>query len=551
MRVAFQGTLYPVHRVCDRRGRTTSFVRPPLALPRFQALAALLAAAWASWIVLVAWRYRELAMDDAYIGFRYVANLLAGDGFVFNPGAKVEGVTNGGWLLLLAPLSLLVGSAPLAAKVAGVVALLATLGLAARAAAATTKSDRSSSLAVLVALSLASNVDLVGFSLLGMETAALAAVLLAVVVLAERGETKWLPLLGSAAFTLHPEAVLVVPLGALFGTSIRAANGNRCLSFGMASRIIVASLLGAAAVTAARWLYFGSWLPNTFAAKPASTDGVIDQLVSVLSGSATNLGTPFSAPWALALAAWGAVTSLWAARDAGSSRALAFSLAALTTGFAFALYARPDWTGFGRYFAPYAPVALLFFWRGVLDLERRVTSAVAPRWRSGLAASLLAAWMALTGASTLLEWSSQRFRQGFPGYVMTSSSLVQPAQWLHRNIPTTAVVASRRIGVLGYEGRFEVFDDCFGLTEPEVARLVRQRGAPIDLPSDPSLDDLWQSRTPDFLLEDELIIQALPWVNFDVVEIHGLRYRRVRSFRIAKGVDWVLLGRVGLGPAVR
>src|SRR3972149_419144 len=48
-------------------------------------------------------RFRHYYMDDAYTGFRYVANLLGGEGFVFNPGERVEGVTNAGWLLLLAP----------------------------------------------------------------------------------------------------------------------------------------------------------------------------------------------------------------------------------------------------------------------------------------------------------------------------------------------------------------------------------------------------------------------------------------------------------------
>lgn len=43
------------------------------------------------WLGLLAWLYRGLFMDDAWIGLRAVQNLLAGRGLVFNPGERVEG----------------------------------------------------------------------------------------------------------------------------------------------------------------------------------------------------------------------------------------------------------------------------------------------------------------------------------------------------------------------------------------------------------------------------------------------------------------------------
>src|SRR5262245_41845498 len=41
-------------------------------------------------------------VDDAYISFRYAKNLADGQGFVFNAGSPVEGVTNLLWTLVLA-----------------------------------------------------------------------------------------------------------------------------------------------------------------------------------------------------------------------------------------------------------------------------------------------------------------------------------------------------------------------------------------------------------------------------------------------------------------
>src|SRR5215212_12234441 len=45
---------------------------------------------------LVAWRFAGLATDDIYITYRYAQNLAAGEGFAFNPGERVFGVTDPG-----------------------------------------------------------------------------------------------------------------------------------------------------------------------------------------------------------------------------------------------------------------------------------------------------------------------------------------------------------------------------------------------------------------------------------------------------------------------
>ena len=160
-------------------------------------------------------------MDDAYIGFHYVANLLSGYGFTFNPPARVEGVTNTGWLLLLAPLAAVLGP-QLTAKVASLVLLAATLALTAKAAPSSHK------VAALAVLTTAFHAELVGFSLLGMETALLAALVTAMVVLAERRRFGWLPVLGTSAFLVHPEAGLVAPLGAVLAW--RSGPANSCIN---------------------------------------------------------------------------------------------------------------------------------------------------------------------------------------------------------------------------------------------------------------------------------------------------------------------------------
>src|SRR5206468_3388663 len=48
-------------------------------------------------------------VDDAFIQFRYAANLAAGHGPVFNPGERIEGASGGLWMALLGALGALTG----------------------------------------------------------------------------------------------------------------------------------------------------------------------------------------------------------------------------------------------------------------------------------------------------------------------------------------------------------------------------------------------------------------------------------------------------------
>ena len=67
-----------------------------------KALAVVLIAVFA-YVIAMSIHMRGYFMDDAYIGFRYVDNAVSGNGLVFNPPQRVEGVSNIGWLLALLP----------------------------------------------------------------------------------------------------------------------------------------------------------------------------------------------------------------------------------------------------------------------------------------------------------------------------------------------------------------------------------------------------------------------------------------------------------------
>lgn len=75
-------------------GPARPFRRDPWAL--------FLAALWAAVVLLFVVRIGGFALDDFFITYRYAWNLLAGNGFVFNPGERVFGTTAPGMGLLVA-----------------------------------------------------------------------------------------------------------------------------------------------------------------------------------------------------------------------------------------------------------------------------------------------------------------------------------------------------------------------------------------------------------------------------------------------------------------
>ncbi|MDX1631971.1 MAG: hypothetical protein R3234_08930, partial [Thermoanaerobaculia bacterium] len=76
---------------------------------------------------VLAFQFRDYAVDDFFITYRYAANLAAGKGLVFNPGERVFGTTAAGHALILAAVRLLTGAAM--TRIGTAVTLVAKLAL--------------------------------------------------------------------------------------------------------------------------------------------------------------------------------------------------------------------------------------------------------------------------------------------------------------------------------------------------------------------------------------------------------------------------------------
>jgi hypothetical protein len=283
----------------------------------------------------LAMRIAPYQVDDAYIAYRYAANLASGLGFAFNPGGPaVEGFTSPLWLLILSGLAKVASPdiLPTAAMAVGLLSLLALLPLVGCGPGAA--GLLASALCVLSPWAIfysVSGLEPVLFAVLvlvwalAVERARIGpAVLVAAVILPwVRPEAAWLPLVAAAQLFARDRS-----LRALLRPPTRTM-----------LTVLVAST---GALLVARLAVFGELLPNTYYAKPG-------QLGAGLRYLGTWLGHPHVATlFALALA--GAV--LGGKRERGYlAAALAFAVAPVIEG--------GDWMPQARLLMPSMALAAL------------------------------------------------------------------------------------------------------------------------------------------------------------------------------------------------
>ncbi len=224
-------------------------------------------------------RLVHFVCDDAYITFRYAANLAGGEGPVYNPGERVEGYTNFLWMALIAA-AMKGGATPERASfVLGVISFLAAA--AGTAALARRLTGPHPAWPLLPALLLASLGPVVLWSVCGLETVAFAAAVTAAIVAVhpKNGGKENLfcaGLLYGVASLLRPEGVIfagaagIVIVAGIF-------DGNRRAAWETVRRAV--RLAGGFAVAFLPFLlwrraWYGDWLPNTFYVKAGGMERI-------------------------------------------------------------------------------------------------------------------------------------------------------------------------------------------------------------------------------------------------------------------------------------
>lgn len=410
--------------------------------------------------------------DDAAITLRYSDHVLRGLGPVWNPGQRVEGITNFGWMLLQVALGLCgmrLEHAALLLSLLGYLLLVGAVLLVER-----TLDPKAPPLAASL---IAVQYVVTAFGTTGLESDAAAGLVVLGAALILREDRPRDTLLAGLCFAwaglFHLDHLLA---GALAGGWLvlrhwpgRGAGADAhvlprpLLAFGV-------GLLPYPLVHGWKVWYYHAWLPNTFWAKSGDlwypSQGLVYELVQALASN----------HWLLlpTVVAWP-----WLAR--GRERALALWALLFAIGWhAYLMKVGGDFMA-GRFLIPLIPWTLI--------AGARTASLLVPR--SAPAGLLIAALLGLGARGVSLTPRGElRWYVADENTIYPLTSVFPPVvdhhsfrqgQIFHRIFVERdlhPVLATSGIGWVGFYSDLEVVD-MVGLTEPEVASLpVRRRGKP-------------------------------------------------------------------------
>lgn len=394
---------------------------------RRQSLAVGLAAAGATALALSV----NTVLDDAYIQFRYAAQLAEGHGFVFNPGQRLEGASGGVWVLVLAAARALFALDPgLAGRALGLALVPLTVALAAY-----TAHRLAPHATATTALAWAAYPTALFYASSGMETLAFAAALW---LLAWGGAASSSPAAAAGAtlaVALRPEAPLFALAAAPFWRRLPPA-GKAAVGAGLATT---------AGVATTRFLYFGSPVPHSAVVKGVTAAAGVAEGLAYAGRAALEW-----APLLLALPA------LWDKR-----RGWAPLLLPATLWLGVVALRGGDWMPGSRYLLP-------------VVVPLTLAGALRPtRWRVAVASlAVLQALLRLAPVPSppFLPAVGDLWRQAAEQRVRCRW-WEGVGRWLKEAVPPTTCLATGPAGALPYASGLPTFD-LYGLVTP----IQRVRG---------------------------------------------------------------------------
>ncbi|MFL5807649.1 MAG: hypothetical protein ACJ8CR_38720 [Roseiflexaceae bacterium] len=422
--------------------------------------------------IVLFWLFWDYGYDDPYITYRYAANLARGAGFVYNVSERVLSTTTPLYTLLLAGAGLAGLDVPLASNAIGCLSL-ALGGLALWQLG----QEWQTPLAGMAGLLLYPTFPL-AITTLGAETTLYLALILFGFLACAREQFGRAAVLLALATLTRADGVLAAAAAGIYVLLVARAH-----PWGAAA--IYCALLLPWFVFA--WIYFGSPLPVTLAAKQQQGQMVISR--SFLDGLVMQLRSY----WGLPLFR------------------LHFVLAAV--GLLFVLARRRRWLlllgwnvlyvlgyivlGVSGYFWYYAPLVIGFAalaGLGVTAAQRFVERRGGPRWAAAVGAALLLV-LCVAQVSTLI--SLRRVRDSRLAIYRTVG------EWLHDRIPADASVGTLEVGIIGYYAQRRMIDFA-GLIQPETALRLTATTTYQDAA-------LWavQHFHPDYLVLQERLLPAL------------------------------------------
>ncbi len=391
--------------------------------------------------------------EDAFITFRYVDNLLAGHGLVYNydAGERVEGFTCFGWVMLLS------GTRALGLPLWATARTLSTvfgLGIVALTAWVARREQRDESRRwVAAALLVAAHGTWAHTTSTGMETTAFCWFLLAsaIVVSGDLPSRAWLAgVLLAVATLIRPEGVGYAGLM----LAVLAIEGARreALRFGTVFACVFVPYF------ALRWSYFGWPLPNTYYAKASPSLPLIERGLGY-AGEFVAISSFWILPFAFRALR----------RKGGVRRWDRVSAAVLLGAVVNAALVGGDPAPFFRFLLPAIPFgAVLLVRGGRLLLKPRLA---------------MPAFIGVAVVTLLSGFAPRGARQSQFAHVQEAAAKVEDffvvGKFLRAHFPPDTVIAVNTAGIVPYVSGLSAID-MLGLNDTHIAHRTIELGHGVE-----------------------------------------------------------------------
>lgn len=415
-------------------------------------------------VTLLCWPVRGYLTDDTFIHLQYAKNLAHGHGLVFNVGERVYGCTSPMWAVLIADLMAFGVDGLLAARILGWIATLASVLFFMQLARRVLVRPATRACATLA---WSTHAWLLRWSLSGMETSLATALVLAGFVAFTEGD-RWgarpvrTGALWSLAALARPEAAFLLFLWGLFLIlDAQERESVARLFWGMLPPLFIYGT----------WLlfarfYFGTFWPQTLAAKSAGAEGLEFLSDNVRRQILIVGATDGVLVVGLVIALLFGGRRLMQARRSWTEELLPLAWVACLP----PLYAARGVEVISRYLVPLLPIVALTAWRaleawwwppeGTLDRARRPGPRLA-----------LVAVAVLVAAQNLAVYRGAVIPQVRTFTAAVRESLQPWGQWFRRHTAPGTIVATPDIGAIGYYSERTIFD-LAGLITPGMVSVL-------------------------------------------------------------------------------
>ena len=412
------------------------------------------------------WSYTA---DDAYITFHYAKNVALGHGAVFNIGERIEGFSCPLWMFTLALTTWVGLGSVIPAKILGFISLVTLLVLLYYCVR---RSNHTPLIASFTSLWFAVLPSVHTYSVSGMETIPFALAIAVATFLptmtssVNRAAVILPPSLITVA-TLRPEGIMVVGVLTLYWLLIAK---SRKIYWGLAATWLVLPLL-----FLLRFVYYGSFLPNTYLAKPSpfvslfQAEDLIGILRAIMIGFIDKVVPLFNDLGGIILIFFVILSVLNFRKHPAVGAAAAVSLA----GVLFLLYVPFDWMPGHRFALPFVPPVLYLVAFGFDWLWRQATQTASAVLKASAVTTVMLVLL-LSLVSTWMNWRT--YATGQMNTAMDATLYIVIGDWLKKNSGPDERLLGYEIGAIGYTSNLYVIDH-EGLISRKIAETIAEAGS--------------------------------------------------------------------------